>query len=105
MKTLFGSSLCFFLLIAVTVSAQSRGTGGGGTSNPRPTTSTIPNTNTNMGQSDFEHPVFITGKVLLSGGGSLTESAAIQTICSNGSRRHIETYTDSRGNFSFEFKK
>jgi tetratricopeptide (TPR) repeat protein len=45
--------------------------------------------------------VFFTGKVALDDGTELTEPVSIQTIC-NG-QRHTETYTDSRGNFSFEF--
>jgi tetratricopeptide (TPR) repeat protein len=52
---------------------------------------------------DLERPVFVSGKVVLPDGSPLTESAAIVSTCSD--RKRIETYTDSRGNFSFELKK
>ncbi len=45
--------------------------------------------------------VFISGKVVLDEGSELTEPATIQTLCRG--QRHTETYTDSHGNFSFEF--
>jgi tetratricopeptide (TPR) repeat protein len=38
---------------------------------------------------------------VLDDGSELTEPASIQTIC--GGQRHTEAYTDSRGNFSFQF--
>ena len=44
--------------------------------------------------------VFLSGRVTLDGG-ELTEPAAIQTICYGD--RHIETYTDNHGSFSFQF--
>ncbi len=43
----------------------------------------------------------LSGKVVLSDGGVLTEPATIQSIC-RGQKR-AEAHTDSRGNFSFEF--
>jgi tetratricopeptide (TPR) repeat protein len=45
--------------------------------------------------------MFLSGKVVLSDGTSLTEPAAIQTVCKG--RKRTETYTDSRGYFSFQF--
>ena len=45
-------------------------------------------------------PVYLSGKVTLDGT-DLTESAAIQIIC--GGRRHTEAYTNTRGDFSFQF--
>jgi tetratricopeptide (TPR) repeat protein len=45
--------------------------------------------------------IFLSGKAVIDDGSVLTESASIQTVC-NGQKR-TETYTDSRGNFSFQF--
>ncbi|PYV99712.1 MAG: hypothetical protein DMG89_06860 [Acidobacteria bacterium] len=45
--------------------------------------------------------IFLSGKVVLSDGTAPSEPAAIQTVC-NG-RKRTETYTDSRGYFSFQF--
>jgi hypothetical protein len=45
--------------------------------------------------------VFLSGKVFLEGGASLTEPAAIQTVCKNHKR--IEGYSDSHGDFSVQF--
>jgi tetratricopeptide (TPR) repeat protein len=45
--------------------------------------------------------IFVSGKVVLDDGTELTEPAVIQTICQG--RKHNETYSDTRGNFSFRF--
>src|SRR5215467_9208384 len=45
-------------------------------------------------------PVFLSGKVLLEGGGALPESVAIERICNNVPRR--EGYTDFKGHFQFQ---
>jgi tetratricopeptide (TPR) repeat protein len=44
--------------------------------------------------------VFLSGRVVLDDGSELTEQVAIQTVC-RGQKR-TETYSDSRGNFSFD---
>jgi len=45
-------------------------------------------------------PVFVSGKVMLEGGGSLTEPVAIERICNSVTRR--EGYTDFKGQFAFQ---
>lgn len=45
-------------------------------------------------------PVFISGKVLLEGGGTLSEPVAIERVCNNLVRR--EGYTDVKGQFQFQ---
>lgn len=45
----------------------------------------------------------ISGKVVLDDGSPLTDQATIQSVCKG--LRHAETYTDSSGNFYFEFGK
>jgi Tfp pilus assembly protein PilF len=44
--------------------------------------------------------VFISGKVLLEGGGALSEPVAIERVCNNTVRR--EGYTDVKGQFQFQ---
>jgi len=45
-------------------------------------------------------PVFVSGKVMLEGGGALPEPVAIERICNNVNRR--EGYTDAKGQFEFQ---
>jgi tetratricopeptide (TPR) repeat protein len=98
-------------LFTLNATAQRPGGGGGGgggaSGGGRPTLPTNNNptfgTRSPMETPQMESPIFISGKVVLADGSQITESAAIETICS--SRRRIETYTDSHGFFSFELKK
>lgn len=108
MKT-FLVSLAFFLLFTMSASAQGRpgggGSGGGtGGTKPSPTPSPRPTPNIGsrqpLGIPEIQRPAFVSGKVVLADGSELTEPAAIQTVCDG--RRRTETYTDSRGGFSFE---
>jgi len=70
---------------------------------PGPSTTTMPsrrpmdapNTSSSRGT------IFLSGKVVLADGTSLSEPAAIQTVCKG--RKRTETYTDSHGYFSFQF--
>ena len=111
--------LSFFLVCSISIPAFSQGHhgGGGGGGGTRggppgggipggvPTTggnnipggvpSTIPN------PTFSRQPMFFSGRVVLDDGTELTEPASIQTICQG--QRHTEAYTDSRGNFSFQF--
>jgi hypothetical protein len=89
-----------WVLAALAVCAQGaaaqRGGTGGSTTPPRTSipsrTPGLPDVNT--------QPVFISGKVLLEGGGVLLEPVAIERICNNVTRR--EGYTDSKGQFQFQ---
>jgi Tfp pilus assembly protein PilF len=54
-----------------------------------------PNTTTNTPQ-----PIFVSGKVLLEGGGTLPEPVAIERVCSGINRR--EGYTDLKGQYQFQ---
>ena len=44
--------------------------------------------------------IFLSGKVVVSDGTVLTESASIQTVCKG--QKRTETHTDAHGNFSFQ---
>jgi hypothetical protein len=86
--------------LCVQVFAQTRfgrGDPNAGPPNPTPT----PHPPTGMNPSGSQSTIFVTGKVVLDDGTELTEPAMIQTIC-RGQRR-TETYSDSRGGFSFQF--
>ncbi len=81
---------CLVLLLGASSLAQRRGPSRGVPSAPPP-----PGVNTNSGGS-----LFLSGKVVISDGGELTEPAAVQSTCRG--QKHTEAYTDSHGNFSFE---
>ncbi|MBZ5703861.1 MAG: tetratricopeptide repeat protein [Acidobacteriia bacterium] len=74
-------------------SASAQGRGGGAKGTPQKSQTPV---------GDFPlGNVFLSGKVVIDDGTPLTERAAIQTVCKG--QKHNETYTDSHGQFSFEF--
>ena len=102
------------LLLSVSLAAQTKpggggggtggGTGGGGSRPGSNTgTSSIPRSpDPNFGIGDTNPSVFyILGKVVASDGTPLSDRAAIQSNCRG--RVRTEAYTDSKGNFAFEF--
>lgn len=107
----FGSFL-WILLLSVSLAAQGRPTGGGGSGGSgggRPSvgnTGSTPGNNippimNNPNLSNEPLSLFLSGKVRVDDGSELTDPATIESMC-NGDR-HFEGYTDSKGNFSFEF--
>lgn len=88
----------FVFALTVEISAQTRG----GT-NPR-SPSNVPSTPSGPPSAPTRTPgpFFISGKVIIDDGTLLTDHPAIKSLC-NG-RTRIETYTDSKGHFSFEIK-
>src|SRR5580658_8167400 len=102
MRTLLlrGSSLIF----ALTAVAFAQGRPGGGRPSLGGPGSTLPGSLPGAGTNNpapMPSGVFITGQVVLDDGTELSEPAMIQTIC-RGQRRS-QTYTNSRGYFSFQF--
>jgi len=111
-------NLFFYLMlivgVSISLSAQKPGGGGGGgtgggagggtrgsnntTNNPN-----IPRpSNPNLEMPDTTPRLFyILGKVVTSDGSPLSDRASIQSNCRGNIK--TETYTDSKGNFSFEF--
>ncbi len=87
-------SLATVLALSSGVLAQR---GGGGRSRVP-----VPSTAGNVPQQQATTHL-LSGKVVLEDGSPLTDQATIQSICKG--LRHGETYTDSNGNFSFEFGK
>src|SRR5438067_13884351 len=91
-----------FLALTLTISSFAQGRPGSGSGKtPAPTVRSMPSTSQPQLNTPNLGRFFLSGKVVLEDGTPLTESATIQTIC-RGQRRN-EAYTDSHGNFSFEF--
>lgn len=83
------------LLLAQLAAAQRGSTGSSGAASRTvspPRTATTPDSSI--------QPVFVSGKVLLQGGGVLPEPVPIERVCNSVSRR--EGYTDTKGQFEFQ---
>ena len=99
----FGTSRfnsCIWILIGLgvfTAAAAAQRVGGVPGSTPR----NIPPANRTPGVPDAaSQPIFISGKVMLEGGGTLPEPVAIERVCNTTRRR--EGYTDNKGQFEFQ---
>lgn len=88
-------------LLSQAALAQRGGGGSNGSNNPpsRGTTS-LPPANNGTTNGSIQQPMFVFGKVLLEGGGTLPEPVAIERACNGVIRR--EGYSDSKGQFSFQ---
>ncbi|HZE81307.1 MAG TPA: hypothetical protein VE604_10420, partial [Candidatus Polarisedimenticolia bacterium] len=60
----------------------------------------IPSTRTPGTPDSSTKPLFISGKVMLEGGGSLPEPVPIERVCNGTVRR--EGYADTKGQFEFQ---
>ena len=87
--------LAIIVCLSAVMSAQKGGKGG--SVNKPPTTSNIPPTNSP--QPNLQ-PLFISGKVLVDGGGAPPEPVAIERVCNGVARR--QGYTDAKGSFQFQ---
>jgi tetratricopeptide (TPR) repeat protein len=94
MKTLFALA-CLISLTVLPASAQG-GSGDGG--NNRRTTPS--RSRTNVPDLTPNTTVFLSGKVVVDDGSSLTDPVAIQTLCKG--QKRTEAHTDSHGGFSFQ---
>jgi tetratricopeptide (TPR) repeat protein len=96
------SSFCRTLLITslLVTGAQAQKGGNGGSrttgSIPRNTPPPPPGNNPDTNS----RPVFVSGRVILEGGGRLPEPVAIERICNGNTRR--EGYTDFKGEFQLQ---
>jgi tetratricopeptide (TPR) repeat protein len=94
----------FFLIFTLTAVAFAQGRPGGGRPSLGGLGSNLPGSLPGAGTNNpapMPSGIFISGQVVLDDGTELTEPAMIQTIC-RGQRRS-QTYTNSRGYFSFQF--
>ena len=85
------------ILVSQVASAQRGSTGSTGSTSRTPPPPSRPSTSSNTPTQ----PVFVSGKVLLQGGGTLPEPVAIERVCSTGVTRR-EGYTDLKGQFEFQ---
>lgn len=88
----------WILILVATLATAAAAQRGGGTSNT-PSRPNAPSRPMNTPDPSLQ-PVFVSGKVLLEGGGSLPEPVAIERVCNGVSRR--EGYTDFKGQFEFQ---
>jgi len=93
---LFRAGILIGVVLASPFAGAQRGSNG---SSNTPTRSTSP-TRTPSAPDVATQPMFISGKVLLEGGGELKETVAIERICNGVVRR--EGYTDFKGQFEFQ---
>ncbi len=93
---LFRAGILIGVVLASPFAGAQRGSNG---SSNTPNRSTSP-TRTPSAPDVATQPMFISGKVLLEGGGELKETVAIERICNGVVRR--EGYTDFKGQFEFQ---
>ena len=87
-------------VIALLVSTATAQRGGGSTGSGTPSRGT-PSTRTPSATPDAStKPVFVSGKVMLQGGGTLPEPVPIERVCNGTVRR--EGYADTKGQFEFQ---
>jgi len=84
------------LILLQAAPAQHKGSGG-------PPRSTPSSPRTPSPYDSNLQPVFISGRVSLEGGGTLSEPVAIERICNGVTRR--EGYTDFKGQFQLQDRK
>jgi len=87
------------LMLLQSALALQRGGTGGTTSNKPSTGPTTSQPRNNTPDSTLQ-PTFISGKVLLEGGGPPPEPVVIERVCNGTTRR--EGYSDSKGQFQFQ---
>jgi Tfp pilus assembly protein PilF len=94
------SSTRFMIVIALLVSTATAQRGSGSTGSGSPSRGT-PSIRTPSAAPDARtKPVFVSGKVMLQGGGALPEPVPIERVCNGTVRR--EGYADTKGQFEFQ---
>jgi tetratricopeptide (TPR) repeat protein len=95
-SSLFRTWAAVGIVLLAQAGVAQRGSTGSSNSNSR---TTAPSRTPTAPDSSLQ-PVFVSGKVLLQGGGVLPEPVAIERVCNSVSRR--EGYTDTKGQFEFQ---
>jgi Tfp pilus assembly protein PilF len=94
------SSARLMIVIALLVSTATAQRGSGSTGSGSPSRGT-PSIRTPSAAPDAStKPVFVSGKVMLQGGGALPEPVPIERVCNGTVRR--EGYADTKGQFEFQ---
>ncbi|HLK08823.1 MAG TPA: hypothetical protein VKV30_12790 [Candidatus Angelobacter sp.] len=92
--------ICLMIVMvwAGTLATAQRGSGSSGSAGT-PSRST-PSTRTPNTPDTSTKPIFVSGKVMLQGGGALPEPVPIERVCNGTVRR--EGYADTKGQFEFQ---
>ena len=92
--------ICLMVVMvwAGTLATAQRGSGSSGSAGT-PSRST-PSTRTPNTPDTSTKPIFVSGKVMLQGGGALPEPVPIERVCNGTVRR--EGYADTKGQFEFQ---
>jgi Tfp pilus assembly protein PilF len=91
--------ICFTLVAVGAVSAVAQRGPGSSTSAGTPSRGN-PSTRTPGTPDPSSRPIFVSGKVMLQGGGALPEPVPIERVCNGTVRR--EGYADTKGQFEFQ---
>jgi len=83
--------------LPIALAAQKGGKGGGSTGGNAGSTPNLPSI---TNQPTSIQPLFISGRVLVEGGGVPPESVVIERVCNGVARR--QGYTDGKGSFQFQ---
>jgi len=89
--------MMFVMVWAGTFAMAQRGPGS--TGSPGTTSRNIPSSRTSS-TPDNTRPLFVSGKVMVEGGGTLPEPVPIERVCNGTVRR--EGYADTKGQFEFQ---
>ncbi|HEY6250867.1 MAG TPA: tetratricopeptide repeat protein [Candidatus Angelobacter sp.] len=96
-SSLFRAALILGLVIGLPALMTAQKGGKGGTPTGKP--SMTPSTNSTTQPTSLQ-PLFISGKVLVDGGGAPPEPVVIERVCNGVARR--QGYTDGKGSFQFQ---
>jgi Tfp pilus assembly protein PilF len=94
------SSTRFMIVIALLVSTATAQRGSGSSGSTAAASRSAPSTRTPGAPDASTKPVFVSGKVMLQGGGALPEPVPIERVCNGTVRR--EGYADTKGQFEFQ---
>jgi Flp pilus assembly protein TadD len=92
--------ICMMFVIVWAGSAAMAQRGSGSTSSAGAPSRSVPSTRTPGAPDVSARPVFVSGKVMLQGGGALPEPVPIERVCNGTVRR--EGYADTKGQFEFQ---
>ena len=92
--------ICTWFVIVWAGSVASAQRGGGSTGSTGTPSRSTPSTRTPTLPDASARPIFVSGKVMLQGGGTLPEPVPIERVCNGTVRR--EGYADRRGQFEFQ---
>jgi Tfp pilus assembly protein PilF len=94
------SSARLMIVIALLMSMATAQRGGGSSGSAGAPSRGTPSTRAPGAPDTSTKPVFVSGKVMLQGGGALPEPVPIERVCNGTVRR--EGYADSKGQFEFQ---